>query len=54
MKKALIKTPRILSGNCSDLSGNCSDLSGNFDDCEITEAERKAGVNLTGLFTWGS
>jgi hypothetical protein len=38
-----------LSGNCSGLSGDCTELSGNLDDCQITDDERSAGVNITEL-----
>ncbi len=39
-----------LSGNISGISGEISSaLSGNLDDCEITEEERKAGVNVEDL-----
>ncbi len=42
-------TPSGLSGNCSRLSGDCSRLSGNCSWCELTTAERKAGVNIANL-----
>lgn len=35
-----------LRGNCSGLSGDCSDLSGDLDACEISENERKDGVDI--------
>ena len=38
-----------LSGDCSGLSGDCSRLSGDLDACEITDAERKGGVEITAL-----
>ena len=38
-----------LSGNCSGLSGDCSGLSGDFETCEITEEERKTGVDIQSL-----
>jgi hypothetical protein len=38
-----------LSGDCSRLYGNCSGLRGNLDDCQITDDERSAGVNITEL-----
>lgn len=38
-----------LKGSCSGLSGNCSNLSGDLDDCELTEEERKKGINIKDL-----
>jgi len=39
----------FLSGDCSFLKGYCSDLEGNLDECEITEGERKRGVDILDL-----
>lgn len=36
-------------GDCTSLRGNCSGLSGDLDGCEITDAEREAGVRLADL-----
>ena len=38
-----------LRGNCSGLRGDCSGLRGNLDVCELTGAERRAGVDITKL-----
>ena len=38
-----------LRGNCSGLRGNCTGLWGNLDVCELTGAERRAGVDITKL-----
>jgi hypothetical protein len=38
-----------LSGNCSGLYGDCRELMGKLDDCQITDDERSAGVNITEL-----
>lgn len=38
-----------LYGNCSRLYGDCSGLMGKLDDCQITDDERSAGVNITEL-----
>jgi len=38
-----------LRGNCSNIFGDCSNLSGNIDCCEITDEERRNGVNIEGL-----
>ena len=38
-----------LSGDCSGLRGDCTDLSGDLDACEITDAERRAGIDIERL-----
>ena len=38
-----------LRGDCSRLRGDCSGLSGDLDDCEITDENQKAGVNIKDL-----
>jgi hypothetical protein len=38
-----------MSGDCTGLYGDCTGLYGNFDDCEITEEERAAGVRIEDL-----
>lgn len=35
-----------LRGNCTGLRGNCSGLSGDIDAAEISDAERKAGIDI--------
>lgn len=36
-------------GKNKDMSGDCTGLSGDLDDCEITEEERKEGINIINL-----
>ena len=38
-----------LRGDVSDLRGNVSGLRGDFDDCDITDDERLAGMNVDDL-----
>ena len=38
-----------LSGDISGGYGDVSNLSGNIDSCEITDEERKAGININDL-----
>ena len=38
-----------LSGDCSGLSGDCSNLSGDLDACDISEEERKNGIDIGSL-----
>jgi len=38
-----------LRGNVTGLSGNTTGLSGNLDDCEISDEDRKNGVNIRSL-----
>lgn len=38
-----------LFGNVSGLSGNCTNIVGNLDNCEITDEERKKGINIEEL-----
>ena len=38
-----------ISGNVSGIYGNVSGISGNLDDCEITEEERKEGIDINDL-----
>jgi hypothetical protein len=40
-----------LSGDATGLSGDATGLSGYVDDCEITEGERAAGVDVLDLVT---
>jgi hypothetical protein len=41
--------PPSVSGNLSGISGDLSRISGNLDLCEITDEERKAGINIEEL-----
>ena len=36
-------------GNLSGVSGDLSGVSGNLSDCDISEEERKAGINVADL-----
>ena len=55
--KRIAGVPESISGNISSdlygdisgLYGDISGLSGDFDDCEITEEERKNGVKINDL-----
>jgi len=38
-----------ISGNVTGISGNVSGISGNLDLCEITDAERKVGIDINDL-----
>jgi len=38
-----------LTGDVSGLTGDVSGLTGNIDNCQITEKERKQGVNIADL-----
>ena len=38
-----------LWGEISGLRGDCTDIIGNLDDCELTDEERKKGVNIQDL-----
>ena len=38
-----------LTGNVSGLTGNVSGLTGDVDDCEISEEERKNGIDIEDL-----
>lgn len=41
-----------LNGCCTGLIGDCSKLSGNIDSCNITEDERKEGIDILFLVAW--
>ena len=38
-----------LYGNISGLYGDCTSIKGNLDDCELTEDDRKKGINIVDL-----
>jgi len=38
-----------ITGNLTDITGDLTDITGNIDDCEITDEERKKGINITDL-----
>ena len=38
-----------LSGNITGFCGSCTSIVGNIDDCELTEEEREAGINIEDL-----
>ena len=49
MNKLMIGNCSGLRGDCSGLKGNCTGLRGNLDLCEITDSDRKEGVEITDL-----
>ena len=63
MKKVLTRTTRKITGMHPDISGNVSGIWGNvsgitgdvsgirgdIDECEITDTERKSGIDITDL-----
>ena len=36
-------------GNCTGLYGNCSGLRGDLDECDITDEDRKKGIDIAEL-----
>ena len=38
-----------IRGNVSYIRGNVSDISGNLNDCEITDEDRKKGIDINDL-----
>ena len=38
-----------LRGNCTGLRGECTDLYGDLRECEITDEERKKGIDIKDL-----
>ena len=38
-----------LNGNCTGLSGDCSGLRGDLDECDITDEDRKKGIDIAEL-----
>lgn len=38
-----------LRGDCTSLNGNCSGLSGDLDECDITDEDRKKGIDIAEL-----
>lgn len=38
-----------IRGDVSKIEGNVSGITGNLDDCQITEEDRKRGVNIKEL-----
>ncbi len=38
-----------LRGNCTGLSGDCSGLRGDLDECDITDEDRKKGIDIAEL-----
>ena len=41
--------PENISGNISKLSGNVTGIKGNLYDCEITDKDRKKGIDIQNL-----
>ena len=38
-----------ITGSLTDIRGDLTDITGNLDTCEITDEERKKGINITEL-----
>ena len=38
-----------LNGNCTGLSGNCTGLRGGLYECDITDEDRKKGIDIAEL-----
>lgn len=38
---------RDISGDAFGIRGNASNIKGNFDDCEITDEDRKRGIDIS-------
>ena len=38
-----------LSGDCSGLRGDCTGLRGDLDECDITDEDRKKGIDIAEL-----
>ena len=36
-------------GNCTGLRGNCTGLRGDLDECDITDEDRKKGIDIAEL-----
>ena len=61
MKKALKKEAEVfhfvngkkIYGFHSDVSGNLTDVCGDLDECEISDSDRKKGVNIEDLILNG-
>jgi len=47
MEKKLARI--LLTGDVSGLRGYVSGLRGDVDDCQLSDADRKAGVNISDL-----
>jgi hypothetical protein len=48
--KKIAGVPASTTGNVSGLRGDVTGMSGDIDDCEITESDREAGVDIQLLF----
>ena len=42
-----------VSGDLTGVSGNLTDVSGDLDECEISDSDRKKGVNIEDLILNG-
>ena len=49
MRKSLKKTVEKPTGDLSFLRGDVTGLRGDVDDCDLTDSDRKKGVNVTDL-----
>ena len=43
------KISLTLSGNITKIYGDCTGITGDLDECEITEEDRKKGINIKDL-----
>jgi len=49
VKKALTKIKEKYRGDLSGVRGNLFGVRGNLDECEITDDERRNGININDL-----
>jgi len=47
--RKIYSAPLDISGNLTGISGDLTDISGDINDCQITDEERKAGINIEDL-----
>lgn len=41
----------MVRGDCTNIIGNCNMIHGDLDRCEITDEERKKGINIQDLIS---
>jgi hypothetical protein len=47
--KKILEVHSNISGNVSNIWGDVSGIRGDLDDCDITNKERKKGINIKNL-----
>ena len=47
--RKIYSAPLDIRGNLTGISGDLTDISGDINDCQITDEERKAGINIEDL-----